>query len=272
MGTLSPSQSTDPKEKPENHFPFHHEPYYNYSHSAPGSYPPVGPPQLYPPDYYNYYYNHHHHQPPPPLVGPTPRPGTFGRFMLILMALLLVCMCMTSLAVWFLYGVNAPEFEVSSLRVSNFTAGPVGLTAFWDASLLVANDNRDVSFGFRHVRSVVLYQGYILGFSSERAFGVEGGARGELRVRVEAGGGGGGMVDVDNVMVPELAREWEAGGAVFELRLAMTVNVTSGRGVEYRQHSLTVACDGLRVETEGPPGSGEGKLTEGGGAHCLISM
>ncbi|KAL3623454.1 hypothetical protein CASFOL_032270 [Castilleja foliolosa] len=286
MGALSDSdQPIDPKQKTEIHYGYPQEQYTN-------NYPTYQPTQGYPiPKYHqpDDIINNFHNYPPIPGQQPylqpypayynynpnqqtlLPDPGSssssFNRIMLMLMIFLIGCMCMMALVTWFLYGTYIPEFEVSSLKVSNFSATEKSLTGTWDVGLAVENTNHDVTIGFRNVRSVILYKGNILGFSATPGFEIEKKGKFDLNVSVPAGEN---KMNVDNLLMPTLEQDWKNGVAVFSLRLAMSANFSSAERGYNREESLTVSCDDMMVDSS--PGVSEGRLSKGVGSPCLISL
>ncbi|GFP82672.1 hypothetical protein PHJA_000410300 [Phtheirospermum japonicum] len=283
MGALPYSdQSIDPKLKTEFHYGYPQEHYNNYPNDqqTPGypipkyyqpddnihNYPPIPPGQQPYPPYPAYYnYNPHPHQ-QTLIPDPDSSDSSFNRIILMLMIFLIGCMCMMTLVTWFLYGTYIPEFVVSSLRVSNFSATEQALTGTWDAGLAVTNTNHDLTIGFRNVRSVVLYKGNILGFSAAPGFEIGKNGKFDLNVSVPAGEN---KMNVDNLLMPALEQDWRNGVAVFSLRLAMSANFSSAeRG--YREESLTVSCDDMIVDSS--EGASEGRLSKGVGSPCLISL
>ncbi|KAK6126479.1 hypothetical protein DH2020_039784 [Rehmannia glutinosa] len=191
--------------------------------------------------------------------------------MLILMIVLIGSMCMMSLVMWFLYGTYIPEFEISSLRVTNFTATNAALTGTWIAKMVVRNTNLDMAIDFERVRSVVMYRGNILGVSSLRPFEIERNERFDLDFDVPAGDNNETLIldSLPGWVMPALAQDWNNGVVVFSLRLAMSANFSSiNRG--YREESLIVSCDNLEMTSS--PERNEGKLSAGVGSQCLISL
>ncbi|KAL6519322.1 hypothetical protein OROGR_018642 [Orobanche gracilis] len=292
MATLSTSddQSIDPNRKTENnryhqehdnHYPqptsgypiiiskYHQSHYYYPSlsssssssfHSHESSYPiKTGPP--YP--YLDYYYSHQQTL----IQEPNSTNTQFNRLLLILMIFVTGCMCMMTLVMWFLYGVYIPEFEVTSLNISEFNVADGAMTGTWDANLVVRNTNHDLNVDFRNVRSVILYRGNILGFAAVAPFEIQKNGKFDLGFSVPLDGKG---PNVDDSVVHALDRDWSNGVVLFSLRLATSVNFSSSADRGSRQQSLTVSCDELEIINSSPAGS-EGRLKIGRRSQCLIS-
>ncbi|EYU19400.1 hypothetical protein MIMGU_mgv1a022723mg, partial [Erythranthe guttata] len=183
------------------------------------------------------------------------------RLMLILMIVLVVAMCMMSLATWFLYGTYVPEFEVTSLRVSNFTATNTTLRGTWNADVIVYNPNEELAVDFQGIRSLVFYRGVVVVSRRQR--------------RTRRGWSMWGLANNNNdnlhgVVLPALARDWSNGAVVFSLSIALDAKLESPHQV-YRQDSLRVSCDDLEVRFMSADVD-EGRLSRGLGAPCLIRI
>ncbi|KAL3839361.1 hypothetical protein ACJIZ3_023952 [Penstemon smallii] len=199
---------------------FQHHPGYGPSSSfhAHGKYPAsaaqINP---YSPSFNQYYYQQ---QPYKPLMLETnPGANSFGRMMLILMIVLVGSMCMMSLVMWFLFGTYIPEFQVVSLKVSNFSSTNTTLTGIWDAKLTVRNTNEETVIQFDRVRSSIYYGDVMLGISTLRPFEVEKKKRYDIDVNVTAEH----TLNVDKMqssILPTLAEDRSNGVVVFSLRLS----------------------------------------------------
>ncbi|KAK4396598.1 hypothetical protein Sango_1496400 [Sesamum angolense] len=148
---------------PKNPFPLGYDPS-QFPHDP--KLPIPGPQNPYSQPYNNYYYQ----QPYKPLVPENGDDSSFGRVMLILMIILVGGMCMMSLAMWFLFGTNIPEFGVTSLKVSNFTVTDTNLTGEWNVDFSVHNTNRELAIHFDMITSSIFYKETLLGVSSLQPF------------------------------------------------------------------------------------------------------
>ncbi|KAL0338710.1 UNVERIFIED_CONTAM: hypothetical protein Sangu_1393100 [Sesamum angustifolium] len=148
---------------PKNPFPLGYDPS-QFPHDP--KLPIPGPQNPYSQPYNNYYYQ----QPYKPLVPENGDHSSFGRVMLILMIILVGGMCMMSLAMWFLFGTNIPEFGVTSLKVSNFTVTDTNLTGEWNVDFSVHNTNRELAIHFDMITSSIFYKETLLGFLHCRPF------------------------------------------------------------------------------------------------------
>ncbi|KAI3447400.1 hypothetical protein Pfo_004065 [Paulownia fortunei] len=273
METLSASPSIDPRHKIV--IDGYHQAQYMYP-QAPLGYPIPCHPQgssfcthgHYPkPAAQNPYPGYNYQE---PLVQEPSPTTSIGRVMLILMIVLVSGMCMMSLVMWFLFGTYIPEFQVASLKVSNFTATNTTLTGIWDVNVVVRNTNEEFAIDFENVKSVVLYRGNILGISSLQSFEIQKKKEFDLNFSVPADQ----TLNVDNLqswVLPTLAQDWSNGAVVFSLTLSMDANFSSpDRG--YREGSLTVSCDNMQISfspaTDGELSQGLGSRTNAKDQFC----
>ncbi|XP_073271668.1 uncharacterized protein [Primulina huaijiensis] len=192
---------------------------------------------------------------------------SFSRVMLILMFVLVAGMCMMSLVMWYLFGTYIPQFEVSSLNVSNFSATNTALTGKWDASVVVSNANEKLEIHFDHIRSSIFYRQAMVGISILQPFLVQNKQNMGLNVSVPAEP----VVSEDDfqrLMLPSLAQDQKKGLVVFSLRMAFNADFTSS-DIVYRKEALRVYCDNLQVNFSS---SGEGALNPGSGSECLMRI
>ncbi|XP_075500362.1 uncharacterized protein LOC142538948 [Primulina tabacum] len=192
---------------------------------------------------------------------------SFGRVMLILMFVLVAGMSVMSLVMWYLFGTYIPQFEVSSLNVSNFNATNTALTGKWDASVVVSNANEKLEIHFDHIRSSIFYRQAMVGISILQPFLVQKKQNMGLNVSVPAEP----VVSEDDfqrLVLPSLANDQKKGLAVFSLRLAFNADFASS-DIVYRKEALRVYCDNLQVNFSS---SGEGALTPGSGSECLMRI
>lgn len=225
-----------------------------------------------PPLYYNNnYYQQPYYDPPGLRIQePDPESTSFARTMLILMLVLVGSMCIMTLGMWYLYGTYVPEFEVGSMKVSNFTATNDTLTGTWNADIIIGNPNQHLAIEFQRVRYLVYYRGMVIGSSSMDSFKIEKDAKLDLNIS---------MVADDRTLIktgtlhdwllPSLAGDWSKGEVVFSLRLAMVAKLWSPNHV-YRHDSLTVSCDDLQVSFTSDVY--DGVLSQGSGTQCLIHL
>ncbi|PIN03302.1 hypothetical protein CDL12_24179 [Handroanthus impetiginosus] len=218
----------------------------------------------YPPRYNDFYYQQHYK----PLVTDTNQNSSFGRLMLILMIVFVASMCMMSLVMWFLFGTYIPEFEVSSIKISNFTTTNTSLSGIWKVDISVTNTNKELGINFDRIISSIFYRDAILGVSALQPFQVQKMQRFDLNytMRVEQ------MPNEQKLqswVLPSLENDVNANGAVlFSLKLAMRANFTASN-VVYRQESLRVLCENMQVNFSP---TGNGTLSPGLGNPCLISI
>ncbi|KAL0374780.1 UNVERIFIED_CONTAM: hypothetical protein Sradi_3393700 [Sesamum radiatum] len=220
--------------------------------------PIPGPQNPYPQPYNDYYYQ----QPYKPL-GPQEDRSSFGKVMLMMMIVLIGGMCMMSLVMWFLFGTNIPEFEVTSLKVSNFSVMDSNLTGEWNVDVTVHNANRELAIHFATITSSIFYKEILLGVSSLRPFQVEKTEKADINFSLSA------LNDakMQALVLPQLAEDQSKGTVLFSLILSMKANFTTPTMI-YRQDSLKVLCENMPVSFW----NGEGKLLEGWRSRCLIHM
>ncbi|KAL8039863.1 hypothetical protein ABFX02_10G063900 [Erythranthe guttata] len=252
---LYPSTSSQPPPPP-----FQHDGQY------PNAAPPLGGNQYNQP--YNEYYYQQHYKPLVPLNNNNDSDSSsFGRVMLILMIVLVASMCMMSLVMWFLFGTYIPEFEVASLKVSNFTATDTTLTGTWEVELSVTNTNKELAVNFDRVMSSIFYKEALLGISTLQPFQVDQMNRSTVNFSMPAEQKPNDM-KLQSWVLPTLSQDQSNGVVVFSLRLAMKTNFTTANLV-YRQENLRVLCENVQVVfTVG----GKGTMSPGLGNICLIRL
>lgn len=189
----------------------------------------------------------HYQQHLKPIIQETSDSSSFGRMMLIFMVILVSAMIMMSLAIWFLFGTYLPEFEVTSLIVSNFTAATnTTITGVWDATLTVRNRNDGLNVNSDYVRASIFYREVMMGMSSLQPFNVTRKNQSELSFDVSADP----RISSDrmqNWLLPTLSNNGSDSTSVsFSLRMSMNASFTSGTLV-YRQESLRILCERLQV-------------------------
>ncbi|XP_073148291.1 uncharacterized protein [Henckelia pumila] len=212
-----------------------------------------------------YYYQ----QPYLPMMPDQDNKGvSFGRLMLVLMVVLVAGMCMMSLIMWYLFGTCIPEFEVSSLNVSNFSATNASLAGKWDARVVVSNANENLEIHFDQIRSSIFYRQAMIGISmSSQPFKLQKQQSLGLNVSVPAEPVEG-ENNLQRLLLPSLAQDQKNGVIVFSLRMALNANFTS-TNIVYRKEDLRVYCENLQVNFSS---SGEGTLTQGSESECLIRI
>ncbi|KAK6145742.1 hypothetical protein DH2020_022562 [Rehmannia glutinosa] len=229
-----------------------------------GKYMPSTSQKPYSPQPYNDYYYQQHYK---PLVPESNSNSSFGRVMLILMIVLVASMCMMSLVMWFLFGTYVPEFEVASIKVSNFTVTNTTLTGTWNVDVSVSNTNKELALCFDHVMSSIFYKESLLGISAVQPFHVPQMQRYDVNFSMPAENG-----QKDNKLqdwvLPTLSQDHSNGMVLFSLRLALKANFSTPKMV-YRQQSLRVLCDNMQVMFSI---NGEGTLSPGLGNSCLIRV
>ncbi|KAL3628148.1 hypothetical protein CASFOL_027194 [Castilleja foliolosa] len=227
----------------------------------------------YPQQQYNndYYYHQHQQQqqmPYKPLVIEPNNSSSFGRVMLVLMVVLVASMCMMTLVMWFLFGTYIPEFEVKSLKVTNFTVTDTALTGLWDVDISVSNTNKDLTIGFDRVMSSIFYKESLLGVETVKPFNIPQMQQTDINFTMPAEQLPSNQ-KLQSWVLPTLANEHDNGGVViFSLRLAMKANFTAPNMV-YRQENVRVLCENMQIMFSSP---GEGTLSPGLGNTCLIRI
>lgn len=168
---------------------------------------------------------------------------------------------------WFLFGTYIPEFEVVSIKVSNFTATNTTLTGIWYVEMSVSNTNKELDVNFDHGMSSIFYKDALLGISTLQPFDVEKMQRFDVNYSMPAEQ----RIDdhkLQNWVLPTLAQDRSNGVVVFGLRLAMEANFTAPN-IVYRQESLRVLCENMEISFSP---NGEGILSPGVRNTCLIRL
>ncbi|CAI9097611.1 OLC1v1034082C1 [Oldenlandia corymbosa var. corymbosa] len=187
----------------------------------------------------------------------------FGRVMLVTMVTLIVSMCMVSFVIWFLFGMEIPEFHVANLAVSNLTVTDTLIVGNWDANVTVYNPNEDVKVSLEPVRASLFYKNSPLGMASVEPFNLQG-------KRVYNLG-----INLDNekaVSVPILSEQMNAdlknGFLYVSLRISLGARFASSS--IWRKETLRVFCEDLKVKLA--PGGDSGKLSDDAQiqTECLI--
>ncbi|KAL3825698.1 hypothetical protein ACJIZ3_021727 [Penstemon smallii] len=252
MGTSSNLQSYETRHKVAMGLPsmdsYHHQTHNIIQPQAPPIYSPGKYPSSTETNPYSPSFNDYHYQQsfkPAPLI-PDPNEGSSsGRYIIILMTVLVSSMCLLIFAMYLLFHTDIPEFQVASLKVSNFSATDTNVTGKWDANVLVKNTNKELSVQFEKVKSSVYYEEVVLGVSCLEPFQVDKDQEKEFHLNVSAKEN----LSVDNLqraVLPTLVQERNNGEVTFGLKLTMTANFTSS-GLAHRQQGLKVLCEKLQV-------------------------
>ncbi|KAL0410196.1 UNVERIFIED_CONTAM: hypothetical protein Slati_3609300 [Sesamum latifolium] len=172
-------------------------------------------------------------------------------------------MCMMSLVMWFLFGTNIPEFEVTSLKVSNFSVTDTNLTGEWNVDMSIHNANRELAVHFATITSSIFYKETLLGVSSLQPFQVEKTEKADINFSLSP------LNDakMQALVLPQLAEDQSKGTVLFSLVLSMKANFTTPTMI-FRQDSLRVLCENMPVSFL----NAQGKLIEGWRSICLIHM
>ncbi|KAL6507788.1 hypothetical protein OROGR_023983 [Orobanche gracilis] len=216
----------------------------------------------------DFYYPQQHYK---PLVPEPKGSSSFGRVMLVLMAVLVVGMCMMTLVMWLMFGTYLPEFEVKSLKVSNFTVTNTTVTGEWYVDISVSNMNKELAVSFDRLMSSVYYKEALLGTSAVETFHVVPQMqREEFNFTLLAGDHAAGDNNrLVSWVLPTLAHDYSDRVVVFSLRLALKANFTTPSMV-YRQEDMRVLCENMQVTFSTV--TGEGELSPGFGTTCLIRI
>ncbi|KAH6762127.1 hypothetical protein C2S52_019560 [Perilla frutescens var. hirtella] len=173
-----------------------------------------------------------------------------------------------TLIIWFLFGAYLPEFEVASIKLSNFSATNTSLSGAWTVAMFVKNVNMELHVDFHHAMSSVFYRDSLLGIVALDPFHVPKTQRFALNFTVPA------LRNPDDQrlhswVLPTLAEDRSDGAVVVSLRLAMDANFTAP-DVVYRQESIRIYCEDLVIRFS--PSTGEGTWSPGLGNPCFIRM
>ncbi|KAG8376819.1 hypothetical protein BUALT_Bualt09G0103500 [Buddleja alternifolia] len=220
----------------------------------------------YPQQYDDFYYQQQqqHYK---PLVPEKDDKASFGSMMLILMIVLIACMGLMSLVMWFLFGTSIPQFEVTSFKISNFNATNTTFTGTWTGELSVKNTNHELAVDFDRVRSSVFYKEVSMGISSLDSFKLNKKQHSNIGFSMSSEQMEN-LSKFDGWVLPAIAKDRSGGVVVFSVRLAMKCDFISGN-VASRKESLRVLCDNLHVKFTD---SGEGTYVRGPKDKCLIRL
>ncbi|CAA0837806.1 Unknown protein [Striga hermonthica] len=240
-------------------YPIAYSPHHKYDPTLQNPYHPY-------PNTGDFYYPQQHYKTLVPDGGDSS--SSFGRLMLILMAVLVTAMCMMTLVMWFLFGTYIPEFNVASLKVSNFTVSNVTLTGTWDVGVSVANTNKDLAISFDRVMSSIFYKEALLGISAVRPFQVGQMQHTEFNFSMPAEQN---MEEnkLQGWVLPTLEQDHGNGMVVFSLRLALKANFTT-QNMVYRQENMRVMCENMQLIFSAA--TGNGTLSPGMRTNCLIRV
>nr|XP_027066751.1 uncharacterized protein LOC113692532 [Coffea arabica] len=240
-----------------------------------GAYPPPPPPQ---PPYFGYpgapteskkhvspsfnvWYNSRNYAPSGWALPEDDSSKRFGRVMLVTMVTLIVSMCMVSLVIWFLFGTQMPEFDVSSLAVSNLNGNDSVITANWDVNITVFKPDTDLRVDFDSVKASIFYKNYPLAAAAVEPFYSHGNRLLIIQIRM------------DNATAPgkpflagEIIENKNGGMMFVSVRLRMEAKFESGS--VWRKETLRVFCEDLKINFS--PAGGNGTLAEDSQTQCLI--
>lgn len=238
----------------------------------PGAYPPHPPPPQ--PGYHGYmgptasktHYNMWHRSKsygPMGWGGPDDdnKGKKFGRVMLVTMVTLIVSMCMVSLVIWFLFGMEIPEFHASAMSVSNLSVNNTWIEGNWDGNVTVFNPNSDVTISFEPIRASIFYKNYPLGMSSVEPFYVQGLRLHNLPINLDN------QRALSKPLLSEQMNEDRHKGFIYvSLRVSLGTKFSSSS--IWRKETLRVFCEDLKINLA--PEGGAGTLAEDAQTECLL--
>ena len=177
--------------------------------------------------------------------------------------LLLVSTILTmSFIMWFLFGASVPEFHVTSLKVSNFSATTANFSGVWSVQMSVSNVNTELDVRFERGVSTIVYKDSMLGMAPVEAFQVRRSQTFGVNVTVPS-------LKDQSWVPPTLAADRSGGLVVVSVRVAVDTNFT-GTDVLYRPQRLRVLCEDLPVSFKSA--SGEGTMGSSFGNNCFIRL
>ncbi|KAL3536037.1 hypothetical protein ACH5RR_004498 [Cinchona calisaya] len=185
----------------------------------------------------------------------------FGRVMLVTMVTLIVCMCMVSLVIWFLFGTESPEFNVASLAVSNLNVSESVITANWDVNVTVFNPNTDLKVNFTSVKASIFYKNYPLAMSAIEPFYLQGTHLHKFQIRLDNE-----KAMAKPLLVEEINRSQRGGVLYLSVRMSLGAKFQSNS--IWRKETLRVFCDDLKLNF--PPTGANGIMAEDLRTECLV--
>ncbi|GAA0168834.1 hypothetical protein LIER_23460 [Lithospermum erythrorhizon] len=190
------------------------------------------------------------------------RKSPFGQILLIVSIFVLLALCFASLVIWMLFGINLPEFQVSSLAVTDFSTASTTIVGKWDVNISIANPNDNFRAHFDHLITSIYFKDSLLAETSVPDINLFSEQNTTIHsiMATEASG-----AELEKTIVAEMEEERKTKKSVtFSVRLdgksALTTKSTS------KSANIKVYCDGLTV---GFSDDGFGNMTEPA-VECLL--
>ncbi|KAI9195290.1 hypothetical protein LWI28_013561 [Acer negundo] len=223
------------------------------AHPYPAPPPPLSQPYHYPPYYQS--------AAPPPY--PNPR-RSFLRTILVVTVAFFVIFGSVLLIFWLVVRPHLPEFQLSSLSVSNFSANQSRVTATWDARYHVYNPNKKMTVSYYDVVSYILFKSDLLTSTHIAPFKQDTRNQTDLTAKFS-------IIDsyVDAKLVNDLNSERTHGSVTFNVRLEAIAGFRYGAW-RARRRLIRVWCNGVPVNVSSSSG-GSGNLV-GGPRNCKVGM
>ncbi|XP_010555798.1 PREDICTED: protein YLS9-like [Tarenaya hassleriana] len=260
----------------------------------PENLPPPYPPVMgYPgnPNYPNGPYNSHYvsyAQAPPASYYPTQQqfPGHrspdsvsagFFRGIITGLIILVIILCLSTVATWLILRPQIPIFAVTHFSVSGFNGTrPDFFTAQWTANLTVENPNAKLKAYFNRIQGFIYHQNSIgedelltTGFFTPVYVETKKTAAIGERFSAEKAAEKGEQPAVPGWVAEEMRKEKESNGTVsFSLRMFVLVTFKA-EGWSARERGLKVLCEKLKVGFEGG-GFGNGAVLLPKPSPCLV--
>ncbi|KAH7561299.1 hypothetical protein JRO89_XS10G0208100 [Xanthoceras sorbifolium] len=213
--------------------------------------PPLSQPYHYPPYYQGA---------PPPYPN---RRATFFRTILIVTVAFFVIFGSILLIFWLVVRPRLPEFEMSSLSVSNFSANQSHVTGTWDARFHATNPNKKMSVSYYDVVSYIFFKSDYLTRTQIAPFKQETRTETDLTAKFS-------IIDsyVDTKLVNDINAERARSTLTFNVKLEAIAGFRYG-GWRTRRRLIRVWCNNVPVNVTSSSGSGS---MVGGPRQCRVGM
>ncbi|KAK1587167.1 hypothetical protein Q3G72_010284 [Acer saccharum] len=215
--------------------------------------PPLSQPYHYPPYY----------QSAPPPLYPNRR-RSFLRTILVVTVAFFVIFGSILLIFWLVVRPHLPEFQLTSLSVSNFSASQSRVTATWDARYRAYNPNKKMTVSYYDVVSYIFFKSDFLTSTQIAPFKQDTRNQTDLTAKFS-------IIDyyVDAKHVNDLNSQRTHGSVNFNVKLEAIAGFRYGAW-RARRRLIRVWCNDVPVNVSSSSG-GSGNLV-GGPRNCKVGM
>lgn len=197
----------------------------------------------------------------PPPYQPNPS-STFFRKILIFTITFFFIFGAVLLIVWLVVRPRLPDFEITSLSVTNLTATDSHVTGTWDARFHSSNPNKKMTVSYYDVVSSIFFKSNYLTRTQIAPFRQDTGAQTNLTAIFS-------VIDsyVDSKVVGDINSERSHGTIYFNVKLEAIAGYRYGWW-RIRRRVLGVWCDSVPTNVSS---SGSGSMV-GGSRKCRVGM